>query len=182
VPGAPRARPRAREGWSSHAGLGLGALELAPGEAVSLFPAPATPALALPRLPDPDEPTRARLELELLGLTVRTHPVRLFPCANVPDGDARAGTTPCAEVRRRAGERVALLGWLAASRRVATSDGRWMRFLTLEDESGIAEVVLFPDVYERDGHRLASGRGPYRVTGTVEDSLGACALFAERIG
>jgi DNA polymerase III alpha subunit len=76
---------------------------------------------------------------------------------------------------------VQLVGWLAASRPVRTSGGSWMRFLTLEDESGIAEVVVFPPVYARDGHRLI-GRGPFRISGCVEDHLGACTLRAERIG
>jgi DNA polymerase III alpha subunit len=77
-------------------------------------------------------------------------------------------------------ERVTLRGWLAASRRVRTSRGQWMRFLTLEDETDLAEVVVFPDVYRRDGHRLAEG-GTQCVTGVVEDHLGACTLHAERI-
>jgi DNA polymerase III alpha subunit len=55
-----------------------------------------------------------------------------------------------------------------------------MRFLTLEDESGIAEVVLFPDVYERDGAHLAEF-GTLCVTGIVEDQMGACTLHAERV-
>ena len=55
-----------------------------------------------------------------------------------------------------------------------------MRFLTLEDETGLAEVVLFPDVYERDGRRLAEP-GTLCVTGRVENQLGACTLHAERV-
>ena len=71
-------------------------------------------------------------------------------------------------------------GWLAATRRAHTRDGKWMRFLTLEDESGMAEVAVFPDVYRRDGAHLVD-RGPHRVTGVVEDHLGACTVRAERI-
>ena len=55
-----------------------------------------------------------------------------------------------------------------------------MRFLTLEDESGIAEVVIFPDVYERDGRFLVEF-GVLCITGIVEDQLGACTLHAERV-
>jgi len=55
-----------------------------------------------------------------------------------------------------------------------------MRFLTLEDPSGMAEVVLFPDVYRRDGHLLDLD-AVVLVTGVVEDQLGACALRAERL-
>ncbi|NOT32250.1 MAG: hypothetical protein HOP15_17530, partial [Planctomycetes bacterium] len=136
-----------------------------------------TPALALPALPELDPVRRGRLELELLGLTVSAHPTALFPCAA---HDERGVSLACAELARRRGERVYLVGWLAASRPVRTSGGRWMRFLTLEDESGIAEVVVFPPVYARDGHRLV-GRGPFRIRGRVEEHMGACALHAERI-
>jgi len=55
-----------------------------------------------------------------------------------------------------------------------------MRFLTLEDDTALAEVVIFPDVYERDGAHLAEF-GVICVTGTVEDQMGACSLHAEVI-
>jgi DNA polymerase III alpha subunit len=84
------------------------------------------------------------------------------------------------DVPQRAGARVTLRGWPAATRHVRTADGRTMRFLTLEDESGLAEVVIFPDVYERDGAHLAE-TGVLCVTGVVEDQMGACTLHAEVI-
>jgi len=87
---------------------------------------------------------------------------------------------PCGRFARFRGGRVTLHGWPAATRRVRTEQGRLMRFLTLEDESGLAEVVLFPDVYERDGERL-NEEGVLCVTGIVEDQMGACTLHAERI-
>ncbi len=175
-------------GWSGR-GFGVGALPLAPGESASLFPEPPTPALALPALSDLDATTRGRLELELLGLGVSAHPTALFPAP----ADARLARArdaghpprpppevPCLELARWRERRVTLRGWRAASRRVRTRDGRWMRFLTLEDESGIAEAVLFPDVYERDGQLLAE-EGTLVVSGRVEDRLGACALHVERV-
>lgn len=175
-----RASPAAREresGWS-RAALAPDARHLRPGESASLFPAPPLSAQALPSLPEFDPVRRGRLELEWLGLTVSAHPTVLFPCHG---HDERGASLPCAELARRRGERVQLVGWLAASRPVRTSGGGWMRFLTLEDESGIAEVVVFPPVYARDGHRLI-GRGPFRIHGRVEEHLGACTLHAEGIG
>ncbi len=187
-------------GWRG--GIGLGRARLGPGETASLFAPPPTPALVLPGLPDLSRRERGALEYELLGLTVQDHPTRLFPAPAderiarafphlVPDaaGDRRArglgGGGPvnpvrCAEVRELPGGRVTLRGWLVASRRVHTRDDRWMRFLTLEDESGLAEVVLWPDVYARDGHRLAEP-GSLVVTGTIQDQLGARTLEADRI-
>lgn len=191
------AEARARSGgWRGGIG-GLGAAGLARGETARLFPEPEAPALALPRLPDLGPRERGELEFDLLGLTLTHHPTRLFPCPADARLAARFGATvlspahpggglrpvnpiPCAELRACIGGRVTLRGWPAATRRVRTRGGRWMRFCTLEDESGLAEVVLFPDVYERDGHRLAEF-GTLCITGIVQDDLGALTLRAERI-
>jgi DNA polymerase III subunit alpha len=172
-------------GWSQH-GLGLGQAALAPGESARLFPEPETPAVVLPGLPDLEPTERGLLEYELLGLTIAAHPSRLFPCAAeerlaaAPLAARPPPLVPCAEIARLQRGRVTLRGWLAASRRVRTVKGEWMRFLTLEDESGIAEVVVFSAVYHRDGHLLVD-QGPFLITGRVEDQLGARTLHAERI-
>ena len=162
--------------------LALGSAELAPGETPALFPAPEVPAVALPRLPDLDAYARGRLEFELLGLSLRVHPTRLFGARTPPPEHARRGAplTPCARVHQLAGGRVTVHGWLAATRRMHTKDGKWMRFLTLEDESGVAEGVLFPPSYERWGH-LLTHRGPFYVTGVVQEQLGACTIDVQRI-
>jgi DNA polymerase III alpha subunit len=138
----------------------------------------------LPRLADLDPLVRGRIEHELMGLTVRAHPTTLFPAP----ADARiaaSGVHPihpieCAELASYQGARVTLRGWPAATRHVRTHDGRTMRFLTLEDESGLAECVIFPDVYEKDGAHLGEF-ATLCVTGTVENQMGACTLHAERI-
>jgi DNA-directed DNA polymerase III PolC len=174
---------RAAAGWRG-AGIGLGRATLEPGQDLVLFPEPQPGRLALPRLPELGPLERGRLEHELLGLTVEAHPTELFPCAAELRA-ARAGRTlraptPCVELRRMAGARIALRGWLAASRRVHAADGRPMRFLTLEDPSGIAEVVVFPDVHERDAEHLAEG-GVLRVVGVVEERFGSFTLHAERV-
>ncbi|MBL8860570.1 MAG: hypothetical protein JNK02_01035 [Planctomycetes bacterium] len=186
----PLAAARARAaGWAG-AGIGAGNVDLAPGETASLFSAPEAGAPALPRLPDHDRLTRGRLEHEILGLTVSAHPTALFVCpadariaARESLGSERArpvNPIPARDVPQSAGARVTLRGWPAATRHVRTADGRTMRFLTLEDESALAEVVIFPDVYERDGAHL-SETGVLCVTGTVQDQMGACTLHAEVI-
>lgn len=187
-------------GWRG--GLGLGQAKLEPGESASLFPTPPTPALVLPGLPDLSARERGALEFELMGLTVRAHPTEIFPTPSderlrrafpgmrsehltgSPTGDIGGGgpVNPCrcADLRDFQGGRITLRGWLVASRRVVTSDGKWMRFLTLEDPSGLAEAVLFPDVYQRDGHRLTEF-GVLCVTGVVQNQMGSCTLETQRI-
>ena len=86
----------------------------------------------------------------------------------------------CLELSRRVGGRVTLSGWPIATRRVRTADGRWMRFLSIEDETGIAEVVIFADVYARDGRRLTEF-GTKRIRGVIHDQMGAVTLHAEMI-
>jgi DNA polymerase-3 subunit alpha len=127
---------------------------------------------------------RGLIEHQILGFALRAHPTVLFPCA----GEARRAeakkTAPprqdCAAIARFVRGRISLCGWLSASRRTRTTRGEWMRFLTLEDESGIAEAVVFPDVYRRDGHLLID-QGPFLISGVVEDQMGAVTLHAERI-
>jgi len=66
------------------------------------------------------------------------------------------------------GEDVQLVGDLVTSRLNRTRGrGRLMKFLTLEDSTGLFEVVLFPDCYARYGHHLAAA-GPFYVRGTVQ--------------
>jgi DNA polymerase III alpha subunit len=187
-------------GWRG--GIGLGQAKLRPGESASLFPAPPTPALVLPGLPDLSSRERGALEYELMGLTVHAHPTEIFPAPSdrriqlafpnlrtdelgghpQPHAGQGGPINPCrcAELCDFQGGRVTLRGWLVASRRVVTSDGKWMRFLTLEDPSGLAEAVLFPEVYQRDGYRLTEF-GVLCVTGVVQDQLGSCTLEAQHI-
>ncbi len=168
----------ATAGWS---GRSLSVGGLAPGESASLFPSPKTPAVALPALPDTDATTRGRLELDILGMSVSDHPTELFPAPTPRDRSRQPEQVPCSQLDRQRGRQIRIAGWLAASRRARTSDGRWMRFLSLEDTTGICEAVLFPDVYERDGHRLTERGSFLLLRGTVEDQMGACTLHVDRI-
>jgi len=75
------------------------------------------------------------------------------------------------------GNEVTVAGILFAERRARTRTGEFLKFFSLEDETGVIEAVLLPDAYQRLGHRLTT-RGPYLVTGTVEDRFGATSLLA----
>lgn len=93
----------------------------------------------------------------------------------------RAGVLPAAELSRRAGKRVRVAGLVVAAKGAhVRRTGERMKFLTLEDETALCEVTLFPRVYARWG-RLLLTRGPYLVTGRVEDDHGALSVTAERV-
>ena len=46
-----------------------------------------------------------------------------------------------------------------------------MRFVSLEDPTGIFEVTLFPKVYQKFGHVLVD-KGPFVVKGRIEEDSG----------
>jgi error-prone DNA polymerase len=175
-------------GWAGR-GLGVEHSALPRGQSALLFPTPPAQALVLPGLPDEPALARARTEFNLLGLSLQAHPVRLFPCpaderlrTRVRHGhkDLRpVNPVACAQLNQWNRGRVTLRGWPAATRSLRTQTGQLMQFLTLEDESGLAEIVLFPEVHRRDSHRL-SEQGVLCVTGVVENHLGAYTLQAER--
>lgn len=129
----------------------------------------------LPCLPEFDAKERARLEQELLGFTTGLHPLDLEGLPASADG-----FVPLIDLPARVGCDVVILGWLAAQRRTRTRNKRLMCFLTLEDQDGIAEVVLFPDTYERFGHELA-GQDRYLVRGRVVQEDGALTVTASSV-
>jgi len=129
----------------------------------------------LPRLEDYTEDKKFRDEWELLGLSVRKHPIGYFM-----NGYSLNGFVRSSELRQHIGEVVRLVGILAAVRDTETSKGEVMRFLTLEDESGLFEVTLFPDTYRRIRRKL-DGLGPHFVIGKVEDQYSALTVSASNI-
>lgn len=146
-----------------------------PNQATLGFPLVELRPTALPALPQALPAEAAVSELELLGFTTRLHPVRLFAHL-LP----KATLTPCREVLARAGETLTVRGWLAASRRHRGTDGRWIRFLTLEDESGITEAAMFADTNDRYGP-IVMGPGPYLVTGEARAQMGAVTLHVTKV-
>jgi DNA polymerase III alpha subunit len=120
---------------------------------------------------------RVAHEMETLDVALSAHPVALVVRRLARAGRA-AVRTPAGQLQREGPASV--LGWAAAARRVRTKRGESMLFLTLEDETGLAECTLFPSVYTRYGQLVRAG-GVLRVTGRVEAPYGAPTLNAERI-
>lgn len=119
---------------------------------------------------------RIRNELEHLGMHPSGHPMEVLR------GDARElDCVPVAAlVAAPPGAPVRVAAVLAASRRVRTRGGETMQFLTLEDETGTHEAVLFPDAYRRLGGRVTTG-GPYLVEGRMSDEEGRADLVVSEI-
>jgi DNA-directed DNA polymerase III PolC len=142
-----------------HAGQGI----VLPGKTETLFAeANATDAIgaALAEMQTPEYTIEQKLkyEREILEVCVSGHPLDFLP---------RNGEAWSDELPGLRGKRVTLCGWVVTYRHVGTKNYRNMMFVTLEDQRGVYEVVLFPDAYDRYGGLVFETR-TMRVTGRVE--------------
>jgi DNA polymerase-3 subunit alpha len=100
-----------------------------------------------------------RYEREILEVCVSGHPLDFLP---------RNGEVWSDELPKLHGKRVTLCGWVVTYRHVGTKNYRNMMFVTLEDQRGLFEVILFPDVYDKYGGLVYETRA-MRVTGFVQE-------------
>nr|WP_231491763.1 error-prone DNA polymerase [Microbulbifer sp. HZ11] len=86
------------------------------------------------------------------GLTLREHPVALLRRQKRFNNLVRA----CDLERRRDGDRIRVLGLVTCRQRPGSAAG--VLFLTLEDETGVINVVLWQQVQERYRKEILSGK------------------------
>jgi DNA polymerase III alpha subunit len=136
---------------------------------------------ALPEAPGYDAATVLAFEAETLDFLVSAHPLTLFEEAI---GQARAGRGPPLiegrDMERRIGERVRLVGWRVTAKPIHTIHNEVMEFVSFEDTTALYEVTVFPRQYKRFAPELMT-RGPFILTGTVEEEWGAISLTLERL-
>lgn len=97
--------------------------------------------------PAPDESTFERLnwEKDLLGLYVTSHPLEMF--RNVLDGNTFA-LSKIAEAPDN--KKVKIGGIISTIKKIITKNGKPMLFIKVEDLTDRAEVVVFPNLLERN--------------------------------
>ena len=124
----------------------------------------ATDDAGLDRLPEVAAPDRVLHDYGSIGLSLKAHPVsfvraRLGEMGAIPAGDLRdARLCPA----KRA---VAVAGLVLCRQRPSTASG--VTFVTLEDETGVANLVVWKDVFERY-RRVARLSSFMLVRGVVE--------------
>ena len=79
---------------------------------------------------------------------------------------------------RLGGARITVAGLVILRQRPGTAKG--VIFLTLEDETGIVNVIVWRKLYERFRRAVISGRC-LRVTGRLQCETGVMHLIAEQI-
>ena len=105
-----------------------------------------------------------------LRLSLRAHPMELLR-------PALPGITAHVHLAT-ASARVAVCGLVITRQRPGTASG--VVFITLEDETGVCNVVVWPKVYQAHRRAVLSGR-LLRVTGRLERQSGVTHLIAEVI-
>ena len=76
---------------------------------------------------------------------------------------------------------VTMLGIIVTYKNTRTAKGELMKFISLEDPTGIFEVTLFPKIYQQFGHILTD-KGPFIVKGKIEDNSDNRTLTALWLG
>ena len=110
-----------------------------------------------------------------LGLSLKAHPVSFFR-----DGLRRQGIITSAEHwdERRSGRRATVAGLVLVRQRPGTAKG--VIFLTLEDETGVVNVVVWPKMFERY-RRVVMGAHFLAVRGRIERHGLVIHLIAESL-
>ena len=119
------------------------------------------------------------MEREVLGIDVH----RRHLLAMLREGlDARGYRSAAALRRLPAGRPVRAAGIPVRPHRPPTRSGRVIVFLTLEDETGLVDVTVFEEVYQRYGRWIFTDPPvPLAVEGVLQDRDGARALLARRV-
>ena len=127
-----------------------------------------------PALPAMSQGQHVVADYRTTGLSLKRHPV-----AFLRERLARRGARPAAELAKmRDGTRVAVAGLVLVRQRPGTA--REVVFATLEDETGIANLVVFPTVQERCRRDLLTARLMI-CRGKVQTEEGVIHVIAEQV-
>ncbi|HYF77844.1 MAG TPA: DNA polymerase III subunit alpha [Symbiobacteriaceae bacterium] len=147
--------------------LGVGAEEAAAGP---------DPADRLPDIPEfPPQQILAQ-EKEVLGFYASGHPLR--PHQDVLDAQGALAVATLPE--QQDGARITIGGMVATMKQISTRSGGNMAFLTLEDQTGQVEVVVFPRVLTACARFLQHDQ-PLLVRGRLQNQEEEVKVLADEV-
>ncbi len=114
-------------------------------------------------------------ELTLFGFPLRCHPLDLFT-----EALAGASRILAKDLGQYVGKEVTLVGWLLTEKIVSTKKGEPMEFMTLEDQTGMYDATVFPNMYRLYCHLLATNQA-YVVTGLVEEHFSTVTVTVKTL-
>ena len=129
------------------------------------------PAVALPPLSPLEE---VIADYRTSGLSLRDHPVKFLR-----ERLARLRVVSSAGLAElQHGDRVRVAGLVLMRQRPATASG--ITFVTLEDETGVVNLIVRPEIWERH-HRVARRSQALLARGTVQRRDEVIHVFVERL-
>jgi error-prone DNA polymerase len=129
------------------------------------------PDVHLPPMPIGEEVIN---DYRFMHLSLRAHPAQFLR----PDLNARA-IKPNDTLRRiRSGTRVCISGLVTCRQRPGSANG--VIFMTIEDETAVANVIVWPKVFERL-RPIVLGARYVAVTGCVQEESGVIHVVAEQL-
>jgi error-prone DNA polymerase len=109
-----------------------------------------------------------------LSLSLKAHPTSFMRARLSTRGILRSDALP----KVKNGERVTVAGLVLVRQRPGTAKG--VIFMTLEDETGIANVIVWPKAFERL-RAIVLGSRFVAVTGKLQSESGVIHIVAERM-
>jgi error-prone DNA polymerase len=125
-------------------------------------------------LPLMNDDERLRADYAGTSLTIGPHPMALRREEMAMRGVLRASDLPQA----RDGRRVRVAGMVITRQRPGTAKG--FVFLTLEDETGVTNVIVRPDLFDR-ARMVVIGQPFLLVEGVLQHQDGVMSVRAERL-
>jgi error-prone DNA polymerase len=109
-----------------------------------------------------------------IGLTLRQHPVSFLR-----EAMADLNIVPCRDLlTARDGQRLTVAGLVLVRQRPGSANG--VMFITIEDETGTANLVVWPDTFERE-RRVVLSAGMLAVRGKVQRDGEVIHVVATRL-
>nr|WP_083660004.1 error-prone DNA polymerase [Acuticoccus yangtzensis] len=127
-------------------------------------------AANLPPMPPGEEVIN---DYRFLSLSLKAHPARF-----VRPALAREGVRPARDVPAAAGRRVSVAGLVLVRQRPGSAKG--VIFMTVEDETGIANIIVWPKVFEAF-RQVVLGARFIKVTGWVQAEDGVVHVVAAQL-
>jgi error-prone DNA polymerase len=125
------------------------------------------------QLPFMSQPKEVAEDYRTTSLSLKNHPVTFFR-----EDLARMQVVPCSALKNlRNGRRVSVGGLVLVRQRPGTAKG--VVFMTLEDETGIANIVIWKDAFDAN-RRLVMSASFLVVHGQVQSAEGVTHVVAER--
>ena len=152
-------------------GLACGVLPLFAASAAHALPEAAESVVPLRAMQDGAEVVE---DYRAVGLSLRAHPVHFLR-----SGLAARGMITCAALRQcRGGRRVVVAGIVLVRQKPGSAKG--VLFITLEDETGVANLVLWPDRFEAQ-RRLVLSATMIACHGRVQREGEVIHVVADRL-